>query len=126
MGGTLDYDRLNPGNHTFQVAARDVAGSIDKTPATFTWTSLGTLVAEELPPLYITRPNLPQCLPGQSQTEQLPPLKKIFCKKLDVSIFARHTTQRKIDMNLKTVGYSNEMEQSCLQIKENNIKKRRQ
>jgi len=76
--GTLGYDELNPGNHTFQVAAKDAAGNVDRTPSTFTWTSSGTPGGELPPPICRTRPDLPQCAPGQSQTAQGPPFEEAF------------------------------------------------
>jgi MYXO-CTERM domain-containing protein len=34
----LSYSSLTEGSHTFQVRARDMAGNVDATPASFTWT----------------------------------------------------------------------------------------
>jgi hypothetical protein len=36
------YARLAPGTHTFTVAAVDAAGNVDPTPASITWTVVGT------------------------------------------------------------------------------------
>ncbi len=34
----ITFNGLSQGSHTFQVRARDVAGNVDQTPASFTWT----------------------------------------------------------------------------------------
>ncbi|MSR53795.1 MAG: hypothetical protein EXS09_10965, partial [Gemmataceae bacterium] len=34
----ITFNGLSEGSHTFQVRARDVAGNVDQTPASFTWT----------------------------------------------------------------------------------------
>ncbi len=36
--GSKDYNNLFDGSHTFTVAARDQAGNVDPSPATYTWT----------------------------------------------------------------------------------------
>ena len=72
-GGKIEYDLINPGTHTFQVAAKDAAGLLDKTPATFTW----TVEEQDFPPICRTRPNLPQCEPERSQTQELPPFEEV-------------------------------------------------
>ena len=70
--GTKDYSELSLGNHVFQVAARDEAGNVDKTPATYTW-----MVREgaDIPRICIVRPWLPQCDPNQQSltTQQITP-----------------------------------------------------
>jgi hypothetical protein len=73
-GGTMGYSELSVGTHTFQVAAKDPAGNVDKTPATFTWT---VLEQDPFPPICRTRPNLPQCEPERSQTQELPPFEEV-------------------------------------------------
>ena len=61
-GNTISYNQLTPGTHTFQVAAIDQAGNVDKTPATFTWT---IREGADIPRICIIRPWLPQCDPNQ-------------------------------------------------------------
>jgi hypothetical protein len=73
-GDKIRYDQINPGTHTFQVSAKDAAGVLDKTPATFTW----TVEEQDFPPICRTRPDLPQCDPAQSQTQELPSSEESF------------------------------------------------
>jgi PKD repeat protein len=70
-GNTIFYNQITEGTHTFQVAAIDPAGNVDKTPATFTW----RMETRDIPPICIVRPWLPQCDPSQQSltTQETPP-----------------------------------------------------